>query len=81
MEMFLYILLAAVLYGLLAEYTDRAIEREMRQRRRGASEVDLVEDFDARPDLGARYGRLLRRKTRPRAGRPAAVTYFVNHRA
>ncbi len=59
MQMFVYVVLAAVIYLLLADRTDRAIEREMMKRRPGDSRLGLVEDFDVRPDLGPRYGRLL----------------------
>ena len=41
METPLYLLLAVVLYGLLADRTDRAIEREMRKRRSERSPLDL----------------------------------------
>ena len=61
MQMFVYVVLAAVIYLLLADRTDRAIEREMMKRRPGDSRLGLVEDFDVRPDLGPRYGRLLHR--------------------
>lgn len=60
----LYIVLAVVVYGILADRTDRATERDMQQRRRGESDPRLVEDFDARPDLGPHYGRLLGRHSR-----------------
>jgi hypothetical protein len=63
----LYILLAVVLYGILADRTDRAIERDMQQRRPDERGPRLVEDFDARPDLGPRYGRLLGQKNRLRS--------------
>ena len=46
MEMLAYIALAVVLYGLLADRTDRAIEREMRNRRTGTPDLRLVEDLD-----------------------------------
>lgn len=32
MEMLVYVILAAVVYGIVAEYSDRAVEREMRKR-------------------------------------------------
>jgi len=50
MEMLFYLILGAVLYGFLADHTDRAIEREMRKRR-SDRELRLVEEFDARPTL------------------------------
>jgi hypothetical protein len=75
MHLFIYLILAAVIYGLLADQTDRAIEREMRKRRPDTSNLDLVEDFDARPDLRPRYGRVLRRhaglREKVRAPRPS----------
>ena len=61
----LYLVLAAVIYGFLADRTDRALEREMRARRSDTGDLRLVEDFDARPDLGPRYGRLLGRHGEP----------------
>ena len=61
MQMFFYLILAAVVYGILADRTDRALEREMRARRPDGSDLRLVEDFDARPDLGRQYGRLVGR--------------------
>jgi len=66
MQMFVYLVLAAVIYLLLADRTDRAIEREIVKRRPNDSGIGLVEDFDVRPDLGPRYGRLFRRRA-PRA--------------
>ena len=42
MEMLAYIALAAVLYGLLAERIDRAIERETRSRRKGPPDLRLT---------------------------------------
>lgn len=61
MQMLVYVVLAVVIYALLADRTDRAIEREMMKRRATNSRLGLVEDFDVRPDLAPRYGRLLRR--------------------
>jgi hypothetical protein len=49
METLLYILLAAVLYGIVAERSDRAVERTMRARQAPAG-PQLVEEFDVRPD-------------------------------
>jgi len=73
MQMFVYLVLAAVIYLLLADRTDRATEREMAKRWPSDSRLGLVEDFDVRPDLGPRYGRLFRRHTRRAAasGQPA----------
>jgi hypothetical protein len=48
METLLYIVLAAVLYGIVAERSDRAVEREMRSRQKPAG-PQLLEDFDVRP--------------------------------
>ena len=59
MHMFLYVLLAAVIYAVLAERTDEAVDREMKKRRADASNLALVEDFDVRPQLGPRFGRML----------------------
>jgi hypothetical protein len=67
MVMLLYLVLAVLLYGILADRTDRAVEHEMDERRLDEREARLVEDFDARPDLGPRYGRLLGRTTRMRS--------------
>ena len=64
MHMFIYLVLAAIIYLLLADRTDRAIEREMMKRRPGDSPLGLVEDFDVRPDLGPRFGRLFGRRAR-----------------
>jgi hypothetical protein len=64
MQMFIYVVLAVVIYALLANHTDRAIEREMMKRRPSDMRLGLVEDFDVRPDLGPRHGRLLRRHAR-----------------
>ena len=44
MQMLLYLPLAAVLYGILAERSDRAVEREMRRRRGDGPELRLVDD-------------------------------------
>jgi hypothetical protein len=76
MQMFIYVVLAAVIYLLLADRTDEAADRELKNRRPEASNLGLVEDFDARPDLGPRYGRLLRRHSRQAAAsdRPADPT-------
>lgn len=46
MEMLAYIVLGAVLYGLLAERIDRTIERETRSRRKGPPDLRLVGDTD-----------------------------------
>lgn len=61
MVMLFYIVLAVVLYVVLADRTDRAFDREMQERRPDQPDPRLVEDFDARPDLGPRYGRGLGR--------------------
>ena len=44
MQMLLYLPLAAVIYGFLAERTDRAVEREMRRRRGDGPDLRLVDD-------------------------------------
>ena len=44
MHMLLYLPLAAVLYGILAERTDRVVEREMRRRRGDGPDLRLVDD-------------------------------------
>ena len=64
MHMFVYVALAVIIYAVLADRTDRAAERELMKRRSGESRLGLVEDFDVRPDLGARHGRLFSRRTR-----------------
>ena len=64
MHMFVYFALALIIYAVLADRTDRAIEREMTKRRPSDGRLGLVEDFDVRPDLGPRYGRLFRRHAR-----------------
>lgn len=64
MQMFVYVVLAVVIYLLLADRTDRAADRELKKRQPDASSLALVEDFDVRPDLGPRYGRLLHRHRR-----------------
>jgi hypothetical protein len=61
MHVFVYLVLAAVIYIVLADRTDAAADRELEKRRSEAGSLGLVEDFDVRPDLGPRYGRLLRR--------------------
>ena len=61
MQMFAYLILAAIVYAVLADRTDRAVEREMKKRRAEASNLALVEDFDVRPHLQYRFGRLLSR--------------------
>jgi len=65
MQMFVYLVLAALIYALLADRTDRAVERQMDERRPDEHDPRLVEDFDIRPDLGPRYGRLLGRRRPP----------------
>ena len=82
MEMFVYLILAALIYALLADRTDRALDREMKKRRPEASNLELVEDFDVRPDLGSRFGRRVAGQTRPRpSGRPLrSVTDHANRR-
>jgi hypothetical protein len=64
MHMFVYVALAVIIYAVLADRTDRAAERELMKRRSGESRLGLVEDFDVRPDLGPRHGRLFRSRTR-----------------
>ena len=60
MPSFVYLILAAIIYGLLADRLDRAADHELRKRRVASSSLGLVEEFDAKPDLGPRHGRLLR---------------------
>lgn len=52
MHMLVYLILAVVIYGVLADRTDRAVEREMRKRQ-PPGDLRLVEDFDVRPDLNS----------------------------
>ena len=70
MGMLLYLPLAVVIYLILADRTDRAIDREVQKRRSDASDLGLVEDFDPRPDLSSRYG-LRIRQLRHRSGQAA----------
>ena len=67
MHMFVYVALAVIIYAVLADRTDRAAERELMKRQPGERRLGLVEDFDVRPDLGPRYGRLFRRQIRQEA--------------
>jgi len=69
MHVFLYLILAAIIYGLLADRIDRAADRELRKRRADSSSVGLVEDFDVKPDLGPRYGRRLHARPLQRGAR------------
>jgi hypothetical protein len=62
MQMFVYVLLAAVIYAVLSDRTDEAADREMKKRRAEGRNLGLVEDFDVRPQLGPRFGRLLTRR-------------------
>ena len=62
MQMFIYVILAAITYAVLAERTDQALDREMKKRRPEANNLELMEDFDVRPQLGPRFGRLLGRQ-------------------
>src|SRR5262245_47240088 len=64
MHMLVYLILAAIVYGVLADRTDRAVDREMQKRRADSTDLGLVEDFDVRPDLGLRYGRRLMARVR-----------------
>lgn len=59
MQMFVYVVLAAIIYAVLADRTDKAVDREMKKRRAEATKLALVEDFDVRPQLGPRFGRML----------------------
>lgn len=59
MQMFVYVLLAAIIYAVLADRTDKAVDREMKKRRAEAGKPALVEDFNVRPQLGPRFGRML----------------------
>ena len=59
MQMFVYVVLAAIIYAVLADRTDKAVDREMKRRRAEATKLALVEDFDVRPQLGPRFGRML----------------------
>ena len=68
MEMLFYLLLAVVLYGLMADRTDQAIEREMRKRRVRSGDLSLVEDPDAGLDLHPRDHWFVRRLPGLRAG-------------
>ena len=72
MQMLVYLILAVVIYGVLADRTDRAIEREMRKRQPDSSDLRLVEEFNARPDLGQPHGRMLARHSHRRSHTPSA---------
>ena len=48
MHMFAYLVLAVLIYWLLADRTDRATERELMRRRPDDRRLGLVEDFDER---------------------------------
>ena len=54
MEMLFYLVLGAMLYGLLADRTDRAIEREMTRRRAQPGDLHLEEEDTADLDLRPR---------------------------
>jgi len=72
MEMLFYLLLAAVLYGLLADRTDRAVEREMNKRRIHPGDLQLEEDDAGGLDLRPRdhwFVRARRLRRRDRAAR------------
>jgi len=43
MLMLFYLVLGAVLYGALAERTDRVVEREMQRRRTGSPDLRVVD--------------------------------------
>jgi len=61
MQMFASVVLAAIIYAVLADRTDEAVNREMKKRRADATNLALVEDFDVRPHLAPRFGRILSR--------------------
>ena len=72
METLFYLVLAAVLYGILADRTDRAVDREMRKRREQPGDLQLVEDDVAGLDVRPRDGWFVRRRLGLRArGREA----------
>ena len=66
MHTLIYLLLAAIIYGVLADRTDRAVDREMKKRRRGGTGLALVDEFSARPDFAPRYGRRAQSNVRRR---------------
>jgi len=43
MQMFAYVVLAVVIYAVLADRTERAIDREMKKRRAEAADMDMPE--------------------------------------
>ena len=51
MVMLLYVVLAVLLYIMLADRTDQAVERQLNERRPDEHDPRLVEDFDARPEV------------------------------
>ena len=61
MQMFVYIVLASVIYAVLAQRTDEAVDREMKKRRADNTDLTLVEDLDVRPNLAPRFGRMFNR--------------------
>ena len=70
MEMLMYLALAAALYLVVAELTDRAVEREMRRRRKPALDLRVTEarSFDANELHAARSPALDREAGRGTAG-------------
>ena len=51
METLAYLILAALVYGFIADRSARVVEREMRARRAySASHLRLVDDVEVRPD-------------------------------
>jgi hypothetical protein len=51
METLLYVVLAAILAGILIDASDRQLERTMRSRREPRADLRIVDDFDVKPVL------------------------------
>jgi hypothetical protein len=68
MEMFVYLILAAIAYWVLAERTDRSVDRVMRSRRDRPTEIGLVEDVDRAPKIPSSERPVVRRSALRRAG-------------
>lgn len=60
MEMLLYLICGAVIYGVLAAHIDRKVEREFSSRQNPAGRLRLEEPFDCRPVFRRPYPRLHR---------------------
>jgi hypothetical protein len=78
METLLNLILAAVAYVVIAESSDRAVERELRVRQsRDGSQLRLVEDFDVRPSSDTWRHRAIRLRARVRSQRSSAEYFGI----